>query len=273
MDIGMVSRGFPNVTVEECSGYLKNFGFKTTELCFMFSNINTWAYNGYKPMDDLTDELAANIVKIFRDNSIEIVSIGAFSSLFEPDSQKQADNFKAYERYIQIASNNNIKYISTETGFIPGRRGINADTYEKDFDYFKSNMIKLLDIAERYNVAVAFEPCILDLTPSAKRTRDFILQCERDNLKILLDPANLFANSDEEDMFKYLKDYVAYFHGKDRLVNDAYGRNVGEGDIDWVKFLRLYKKYTPDTPFILEYCNKDNCETVKQRVLDYEKQV
>jgi sugar phosphate isomerase/epimerase len=74
-------------------------------------------------------------------------------------------------------------------------------------------------------------------------------------------------------MFKYLKGYVAYFHGKDRKVNDAYGRNVGEGDIDWVKFLRLYKKYTPDIPFILEYCNKDNCAAVKQRVLDYEKMI
>ncbi|HOD93077.1 MAG TPA: sugar phosphate isomerase/epimerase [Clostridia bacterium] len=271
MDIGMVTRGFPNITPVECAGYLNKFGFKTTELCFMFSNINTWQYNGYKPMDELTDELAASIVKTFKDNSIEIVSIGAFSSLLEPDPIKLAKNFKAYERYIQIAANNGIKFVSTESGFIPGRRGINADTYEKDFDYFKSNMINLLDIAKRYNVSIAFEPCILDLTPSAKRTRDLILQCERDNLKILLDPANLFANSDEEDMFRYLKNYVAYFHGKDRKVNDAYGRNVGEGDIDWVKFLRLYKKYTPNTPFILEYCNLENCADIKQRVLDYEK--
>ena len=113
MDIGMVSRGFPNITPQECADYLKKFGFKTTELCFMFSNINTWQYNGYKPMDGLTDELAASIVKTFRDYSIEIVSIGAFSSLFEPDPQKQEDNFKAYERYIQIAANNDIKYVST----------------------------------------------------------------------------------------------------------------------------------------------------------------
>lgn len=271
MDVGMVTRGLAGTSSDECAQYFKEFKFKTTELCFMFTDINTWSYNSYKPMEALTDELAKDIVKKFRDNSIEIVSIGAFSSLAEPDTDKQEHNFAAYERYIQIAANNNIKYVSTESGFIPGRRGINADTYEQDFDYFKTNMIRLLDIAKDYNVSIAFEPCILDFTPSAKRTKDFIDQCDRDNLKILLDPANLLANSDEEDMFKYLKDHIAYFHGKDRKINDAYGRNVGDGDIDWVKFLKLYKKYTDGTPFILEYCNKDNCQIIKQRVLDYEK--
>ncbi len=52
-----------------------------------------------------------------------------------------------------------------------------------------------------------------------KGQRDFILQSGSDRIKVLLDPANLIANSSEEDMFFYLKDHIAYFHGKDRKVN------------------------------------------------------
>ena len=44
--------------------------------------------------------------------------------------------------------------------------------------------------------------------------RDFIEQIGSDRVKVLLDPANLIANSSEEDMFRYLKDHIFYFHGK-----------------------------------------------------------
>jgi hypothetical protein len=56
------------------------------------------------------------------------------------------------------------------------------------------------------------EPCVLDVIPSAKRMKDFISQCKSDRVKVLLDPANLIANSSEEDMFKYLKDDIEKNH-------------------------------------------------------------
>jgi sugar phosphate isomerase/epimerase len=101
--------------------------------------------------------------------------------------------------------------------------------------------------------------------------KDFIWQSKSDRVKVLLDPANLIANSSEEDMFNYLKDDIVYFHGKDRKVNDARGRALGEGDIDWVKFFYLYKKYLNDKPFILEYVNLTNFEEIKRRAVDYYK--
>jgi sugar phosphate isomerase/epimerase len=77
----------------------------------------------------------------------------------------------------------------------------------------------------------------------------------------------LIANSSEEDMFHYLAPHIAYFHGKDRRVNDAYGRVVGDGDIDWPLFFSLYHIHTPGVPFILEYVNIDNVCEIRDRVL------
>ena len=85
----------------------------------------------------------------------------------------------------------------------------------------------------------------------------------------MLDPANFLANSDEEGMFYYLKHDISYMHGKDRKINATYGVNVGEGDIDWIKFMSCYIRYADKKPFILEYCNKDNCLEIKKRAEDY----
>ena len=84
----------------------------------------------------------------------------------------------------------------------------------------------------------------------------------------MLDPANFLANSDEEGMFHYLGHDVYYLHGKDRKINATYGVNIGDGDIDWTKFMECYIRYADKKPFILEYCNKDNCAEIKQRAED-----
>ncbi len=108
---------------------------------------------------------------------------------------------------------------------------------------------------------------MLDVVPSAKRTADFIEQVGSERLKVLLDPANLIANNTEKEMFAYLAEHIAYFHGKDRKVNDAKGRIVGDGDINWPYFLELYHQNTDGLPFILEYVTIENVCSVRDRVL------
>ena len=69
-------------------------------------------------------------------------------------------------------------------------------------------------------------------------------------------------------MFDYLAPHIAYLHGKDRKVNDAKGRIVGDGEIDWPRFLSLYHKHAEGKPFILEYVNSENVLMVRDRVLE-----
>ncbi len=272
MKIGVVSRSFAGMSSHETARRIAEAGFASTELCFAFTDANFWVYNGWKDLAELTDEKAREIVETFRREGVEVASLGAFSSLLEPDEALMERNLALYERYIQLAAANGVPAVATETGFVPGRRGIQADTYEKDFSYFKQNLCRVLEAAERYGVDIALEPCVLDVVPSAKRARDLIAQCGSERLKILLDPANLIAASDEEDMFKYLAPHVSYFHGKDRKVNDTYGRLLGDGDINWPKFFALYHKHCEGKPFILEYVNNDNCEAIRERALAFDSQ-
>jgi len=272
MDIGIVSRTY-NRSVEETARAIAENGFRWTELCLSSSDADYWRYNARGDISGLTDSRMTEIISVYRKHGVEVTSLGCFTNLLEPDDEQRGQNIDYFIRHMRWAAQNGVPSVATECGFVPGRRGIQADTYEQDFARILDSVKILAETGEQLGVDVCLEPCVIDVIPSAKRMRDFIGQVGSNRVRVLLDPANLIANSSEEDMFRYLAPYIAYFHGKDRKVNDCYGRAVGDGDIDWPLFLSLYHEYTQGLPFILEYVTPENCVDIKQRVLAFDKQV
>jgi len=215
----------------------------------------------------MTDDRSREIVETYKSQGIDVVALGVFTNLIDPDDAERAANLAYFDRMMQIAALNGIPFVPTECGFIAGRRGIDAARYEEAFEILVDSLKRLAEKAEHYDVTVPLEACVLDVVPSAKRATDLLAQVGSERIKILLDPANLIANSSEEDMFRYLAPHIAYFHGKDRKLNDAMGRVVGDGDIDWPLFLSLYHRHCEGTPFILEYVNATNVCEIRARVL------
>ena len=266
MDIGITTRSFSGMTNAETAAAMRDIGFTCTELCLSQSDSKFWVYNGRSDLSQLSDERFAEIVATYRESGIEVPVFGVFTNLIEPDDAERQANLDYYRRHMELAAKNGIKILPTECGFIPHQRGINSDCYEERFDLLKNSLTKLCEYAKEYDVYVALECCVIDVVPSAKRAADLHEQIGSDRLKFLLDPANLIANSSEEDMFYYMSENVAYFHGKDRKVNDVRGRVVGDGDISWTHFLSLYHQHNEGLPFILEYANPDNAKEIYDRV-------
>ncbi len=267
MNIGVTTRSFPELTNVLTADSLSQNGFKSTELCFSQTDSDFWVYNGRSDLSEMTDDRSRKIVETYRSRGIDVVALGVFTNLIEPDEAERAANLAYYDRMMQLAALNGIPYLPTECGFIAGRRGIDAGTYEETFEILLDSLKRLAEKAEHYDVYVALEACVLDVVPSAKRAADLLAQVGSERIRILLDPANLIANSSEEDMFRYLAQHIAYFHGKDRKLNDARGRPLGDGDIDWPLFLSLYHRHTEGTPFILEYVEAANVCDIRDRVL------
>lgn len=254
------------------AAYMAEAGFQSTELCLVQADSKYWVYNGTSDISGLTGRRVREIADAYRARGIEVASLGVFTNLIEADDSLLEGNLQYFERHMQFAEASGIPVVATECGFDPASRGIRADLYESRYARLLSSLARLCDMAERYGVDVALEPCVLDVVPSAKRMADTIAQVGSPRLKVLLDPANLIANSSERDMFHYLGGHVAYFHGKDRKLNDAYGRVVGDGDIDWPLFLSLYHAETEGTPFIIEYANAGNARDILARVRAYDEQ-
>ena len=272
IEIGVVSRSFPDLTNAEVAAFLSEGGFTSTELCFRNADADYWVYNGRSDLSAMTDERSASIVETYRSAGIDVPVLGVFTNLIEPDDEERDANLAYFARMMEIAAYNGIPIVATECGFRPGARGINADTYEADYARLVDSFRRLCDLAERHDLVVALEPCVLDVVPSARRARDFVREVGSPRAQILLDPANLIANSTEEEMFAHLAPHIAYLHGKDRKVNDAKGRIVGDGEIDWVRFLALYHEHAEGKPFILEYVNADNVTMVRDRLHAYDKE-
>lgn len=272
MQIGIVTRSFPEMDNQHAAAFMAEVGFTTTELCLSQTDSKYWVYNGTSDISGLSGERVREIADIYRKQGILVHSLGVFTNMIEPDPDKRRHNLAYFARHMQLAAEAGIPVVATECGFDPASRGIRADLYESRFNILLDSLSWLCEQAEKHQVVLALEPCVLDIVPSAKRMADTIRQVGSPRLKVLLDPANLIANSSERDMFAYLSGHVAYFHGKDRKINDAYGRNIGDGEIDWPLFFSLYHRHCEGTPFIIEYPKADNCAEILRRTREYDRQ-
>ena len=255
-NIGVTTRAFNGLTISDTAREMAAGGFRCTELCFVHSDLDGWKYNGIGPLDGITPARIKSVADEFRGRGIEVTSLGMFTDLRNPDEGARAAAIDYAKRYIEFAAEAGIPYIASECGFTPGSRGINADTYESDYLNLKETLRTICLEAEKAHVHLALEACVLDIIPSPRRLKNLIEELEHEShvrLGAMLDPANFLANSDEEGMFHYLRYDISYLHGKDRKINAAYGVNVGDGDIDWVKFMECYLRYADRKPFILEY--------------------
>jgi len=275
MKYGVVSRSYGDMTVKEAAQFMAANGFNCTELCMAHPDFGGWAYNGVSKLDEngITKESTKEKADILRDHGIEVTAFGVFTNLLTPDDPFRQACIDSYIRCMDFCVHAGIKSLSTELGCRKEWRGLTTEFYESDFIRLKESFTVIGNEAAQRGLDICIEACVIDVIPSAKRLRDFILQLQAEaglaNMKVLLDMANFIANSDEDDVFKYLLPYTTYFHGKDRKVNDRGGRLIGDGDIDWVKFFKNYFRLTPDVPFILEYVNRDTTATANERVRRY----
>ena len=277
---GIVSRSYGGMTVAEAAKFMASKGYNCTELCMAHPDFGGWVYNGISKLDEngITKELAKEKADIMRDNGIEVTAFGVFTDNLAPgDDEYRQKSWDAFVRCMDFAAYAGIKNLTTELGFRPdNKRGITTENYEADFQRLKESFIYLGSAAKERGVNICIEACVIDVIPSAKRLRDFIQQINKETglttIKAMLDMANFIANSDEDDAFKYLAPYIAYIHGKDRKVNDCYGKILGDGEIDWVKFFMNYYRITPDVPFILEYTNEETTDLTNERVGRFTKQ-
>lgn len=270
MKFGITTRSYYGLLSSEAAEEMQKLGFNVTELCFSQSDLSGWAYNGLTEIADKTEDSVLQACREYTSRKIEVYALGLFTKLIGKEEDSEALLERA-ERMIDIASYCGIPTVASECGFHDDR-GLYARLYEEDFANLKRNVARLAKYAAPKGVSIAIEPCVLDVLPSAKRTADFISQLEAEygvtNVGVLLDYANLLANSTIEEVFYHLKDKILYFHGKDRCVNDAYGKMLGDGEINWKRFFELYKEHTPNVPFILEYPNKDTAPIARDRVLE-----
>ena len=78
------------------------------------------------------------------------------------------------------------------------------------------------------------------------------------HVRALLDPANLLAINDLNEMFEQLTPWIDCLHAKDRKLHVDRGVPAGQRDLDYSTFVSLAAQHTAHAPLILEYVGPDD---------------
>jgi sugar phosphate isomerase/epimerase len=138
------------------------------------------------------------------------------------------------------------------------RRHPDNDTPEAWADLV-ATMRRAVQIAERYNVTLAFEPEVANVVDSAAKARRLLDEIDSPQLKVTMDGANIYHTGELarqhdmlEEAFGLLGPDIALAHAKD-LDHDGEAGHLaaGKGLLDYAHYLSLLSKHQPGVALIL----------------------
>lgn len=261
LTIGVATTDFRTYTNAQLARELASEGIRVIQLFLTQTDSNYWIYNGRNDVSALSADRCREIADIYRSQDIAIHSIGVYTNLIHPDAAERKANMTYFEAMMQIGAHIHVNTFITEAGFYHDASKP-APEIEYHFQQDVWNRMvetakELSTLAERYQSVVLFEPFYRHFFATAKRTRVFLEEVGSPRLRVLLDPANLLELNDVEEMFDRLHPYIDCLHAKDRKLHVDRGVPAGQGDLDYLTFVKLTAKYTPQAPLILEYVGPD----------------
>lgn len=120
-------------------------------------------------------------------------------------------------------------------------------------------MAEAVQIAEEHEVFLAIEPEVSNVVDSAAKGRRLIDEMQSPNLKVVIDPANIFHKGELprmremlDEAFDLLGDDIVLAHAKDLSHDGEAGHEAaGEGLLDYDHYLSLLAETAPDVALIL----------------------
>jgi sugar phosphate isomerase/epimerase len=130
---------------------------------------------------------------------------------------------------------------------------------------FKAALQMALVVAKGTRVKLAFEPETSNVMASARKARQLLDVLNSPCLKVVIDPANLFRESDVSRMdqvldeaFELLGPDIVLAHAKDIPTGGASGsRAAGKGKLDFGRYVRLLKSVGYEGPLVLHGLNEE----------------
>jgi len=265
--IGIATLGFPRSSNAQLAQTLAGQGIKMVQLFFNQTDSRYWKYNGRSDLSDMTAVRSTSIASAYRSAGIAIHSLGVYTNLIHPDESERRKNLAYFEGMMKIAVAMGVRYLITEAGHYHPAGPASSVAYHFQEEVWKRTIATGKQLAARakdHGVTVLVEPFFRGFFASAKRTRLFLEEVNSQNLRALLDPANLLELNDLEEMFNQLSPWIDCLHAKDRKLHVDRGVPAGQGDLDYPKFVRLAAQHAPHAPLILEYVGpKDYLKTLQ----------
>ncbi len=255
MQIGIMSRTFARATLEEELDAVANHGIS----CMQFGLSSA----GVTELPTHIDvDLCHKIREEMSSRNITMTALSGTYNMIHPDLQQRADGLRNLRVLASACDKLGTSVITLCTGTRDPnsmwRRHPDNDLPEA-WDDLAVSMRQAIQVAEEYQVTLAFEPEVANVVDSAIKARRIIDQIGSPYLKVVMDGANIFHTGELprmreilDEAFALLGEHIAFAHAKD-LDRDGEAGHLaaGKGLLDYDQYLSLLNDIDSDVPIVL----------------------
>ncbi len=255
MQIGIMSRTFARATLEEELDAVANHGIS----CMQFGLSSA----GVTELPTHIDvDLCHKIREEMSSRNITMTALSGTYNMIHPDLQQRADGLRNLRVLASACDKLGTSVITLCTGTRDPnsmwRRHPDNDLPEA-WDDLAVSMRQAIQVAEEYQVTLAFEPEVANVVDSAIKARRIIDQIGSPYLKVVMDGANIFHAGELprmreilDEAFALLGEHIAFAHAKD-LDRDGEAGHLaaGKGLLDYDQYLSLLNDIDSDVPIVL----------------------
>jgi L-ribulose-5-phosphate 3-epimerase len=228
-----------------------------------------------RPPAELTPAACRAAAEAFRSEGVEVAAVAGYVNLVNPDLARREAGVARLHRLIELCPEFGTPYLATETG------SLNPDSEWADHpaNHTEAAWQVLLPIlreavrrCEDAGVTLLIEGYVQNVVAAVSDCRRLREEIPSPNLGFMLDPNNLFEESDMADVpahleriFAAIGPYAPVAHAKDVVYRDGQidTPRAGTGALDYPTFARLMQQYQPDAPLVLEHLRESEVpETV-----------
>jgi sugar phosphate isomerase/epimerase len=188
-----------------------------------------------------------------RKKGLEIVTLTPYVwDINVPDSGVVRSNLDEFTEYVGVAEQLGATYVRVFAG-----REIKGGGAAKAWADTVTSLREMADCAAGRGVTVLLENHSGTMTPTGHATARMIRDIDRDNVRVLLDIANVLIDGNEtwEQALESQRGLIEYLHVKDIVLlgGAQHPRVMGHGQVPWNAILRRLLDHGFDGPLSLEY--------------------
>jgi Sugar phosphate isomerases/epimerases len=289
ISVGIFTGYYP-YTLAETIEKAKKDGMNCVQLDLEFKDIDL-------SRGTITKEKANLVRDAFRDASLPIVAISAYTNLVHPDPVKREENINYVKEILVHARDFGCPYVVSETGTYNVESDWLYDdknSTEEAYQEFKKIAMELAEFAYKHDAVFLVENYVNNIIGSVDQTARLLQEINHPGIGLLLDPTNYFDDSNIdhvdptiEKIFHVLDDKIKVAHAKDCKRAENTGEKFGGGSaehnsfrgagavelpaaglgvLNYELYLTRLKKSHPNIPIIIEHLDESDIPRAKKFV-------
>ncbi len=272
MQLGIFARTFDEPTLDGVLEAVRSHGIGFVHFNFCCA--------GLEPLpESLDDALCDRVRSAFERYQLEMVAISGTYNMIDPDLARRDVMTQRACQLIERAGDLGTTFVTLCTG---SRDPHNMWQAHRDNDTSEAwremlaTLETLVPMAEKHGVTLGIEPEKANVVNSAAKARQLLDQMQSQQLKIVMDGANLFDPDDLVNMqsvlaeaFDLLGPDIAMVHAKD-ITDDLSDKQqaAGTGRLDWRTYFQHIQSVGYDGPVVLHNLGASQVDAASRFVQD-----